>query len=781
MSLDELKSAMRARALDIAMHLFPHGRREGRSWRIGDVTGAEGRKLDIVVTGIKSGIWKDWSNAEEKNSLLDLWAMNRGYHGEEGWLMKAAEEAASFLGHRFEREQRDHRDAPQKPRQKGGSKLSGNFVPPPQQPRYTAPKPAPPSFEEEWKAAVIAFSDGAAAALAAKRGYSVESVEWLRSQGLLGVIETRHGPALALPVHDEHGRVIAAHVRNRQADRQGNAIQPPPPPWQYIYHGAGDPEKPGPGTRPLIIGDLANATRLWVFESQWDAFAVLDRLELWRGESEWPPLAFFITRGAGNGGLVAPYVREGRSLILWVQRDEPDAKGNIPAEKWVQTIVEHAGSSPVRRIDTPAPHKDPCDWLKASPPPDADTPPDEHHDGRLSMRELLEYAAQARPARVSKLPAVRDMAFALRPENRRPEPPVIVHGILHRGSKLIVGGTSKGRKSWALLDLSLAVATGGEWWGFKCVQGRVLYVNFEIQEPFFEGRAAILVESRRAHLPPGVFQAITLRGNLESVEDVAAELIALLRDLEPFALIVIDPVYKLMAGKDENKAGDVGLVMAHLERIAVDTGAAVAFGAHYSKGNQAAKESIDRIGGSGVFARDPDAILTMTAHQEEDAFTVDATLRNFPPQPPFAVRWSFPRFERDDSLDPAALKVPMTARERAAASQAATAPAGKHIRKNSALVPALEMLRAVWSDLPRSHRYGDALRKATDRLRDEYGNPIKETTAKKYFGVLLREEYITGQKGEPWRTTEKGDAFLDAETTPPATAPEPEPAPESES
>jgi len=39
--------------------------------------------------------------------------------------------------------------------------------------------------------------------------------------------------------------------------------------------------------------------------------------------------------------------------------------------------------------------------------------------------------------------------------------------------------------------------------------------------------------------------------------------------------------------------------------------AASVFGAHFSKGNQAGKESIDRISGSGVFARDPDTILVI--------------------------------------------------------------------------------------------------------------------------------------------------------------------------
>jgi RecA-family ATPase len=78
--------------------------------------------------------------------------------------------------------------------------------------------------------------------------------------------------------------------------------------------------------------------------------------------------------------------------------------------------------------------------------------------------------------------------------------------------------------------------------------------------------------------------------------------------------------------------------------VAVRTGAAIAFGAHYSKGNQARKESIDRVGGSGVFARDPDSLLNFTRHEERDCFTVEMTLRNHPPQKPFVVKWEYPCF-----------------------------------------------------------------------------------------------------------------------------------------
>ena len=84
------------------------------------------------------------------------------------------------------------------------------------------------------------------------------------------------------------------------------------------------------------------------------------------------------------------------------------------------------------------------------------------------------------------------------------------------------------------------------------------------------------------------------------------------------------------------------------------------FGHHYSKGNQSDKEAIDRAAGSGVFQRDPDSILTMTAHKDESAFTVDSIIRNHLPVNAFCVSWKCPLFELRPYLDPTDLKAPKT-------------------------------------------------------------------------------------------------------------------------
>jgi hypothetical protein len=234
-------------------------------------------------------------------------------------------------------------------------------------------------------------------------------------------------------------------------------------------------------------------------------------------------------------------------------------------------------------------------------------------------------------------------------------PAELVQGILHKGCKMVLGGASKSCKTWTLLDLGLSIAKGADWWGFPTAKSKVLFINFELQPAFFARRALAVSEQTPEPLEAGAFTTWHLRGKNTDISKLAAPILGRCKDRE-FGLIIFDPLYKMLGDRDENKAGDIAHLLNEFERIAVETGAAVAFGAHFSKGNQAGKESIDRIGGSGVFARDPDTILTLTAHEEKDAFTVDPILRNHAPMEPFAVRWEYPLMRLDGALDPTRLK-----------------------------------------------------------------------------------------------------------------------------
>jgi hypothetical protein len=90
--------------------------------------------------------------------------------------------------------------------------------------------------------------------------------------------------------------------------------------------------------------------------------------------------------------------------------------------------------------------------------------------------------------------------------------------------------------------------------------------------------------------------------------------------------------------------------------LAHESNAAVVVAAHFAKGNAALKDALDRIVGSGVMARDPDAMLLLTPHAEPDAHTVSFILRDHKERPEFVVKWQYPLMEREFSLDPKNLK-----------------------------------------------------------------------------------------------------------------------------
>lgn len=238
-------------------------------------------------------------------------------------------------------------------------------------------------------------------------------------------------------------------------------------------------------------------------------------------------------------------------------------------------------------------------------------------------------------------------------------PPELVEGILHRGSKMVIGGGSKTNKTWTLIDLAISLSCGAPWLGLKTHKARVLYLNFEVREEFFFDRIK-WVAAAKGFSPPGDLMIWTLRGFVDSHETFITRITEHLQEqgIQELDAIIVDPIYKLLGGGDENSARDMNQMLNSLESLSQTFNAAVIFAAHFSKGNQAGKESMDRISGSGVFARDPDAILTITKHQEEGAFVVESTLRYCKSISPIVVRWDAPLMHPAPELDPSDLKRP---------------------------------------------------------------------------------------------------------------------------
>lgn len=240
-------------------------------------------------------------------------------------------------------------------------------------------------------------------------------------------------------------------------------------------------------------------------------------------------------------------------------------------------------------------------------------------------------------------------------------PVEIIHGLLHRGCKMLIGGTSKSCKSWTLLELGLAVAGGKDWWGFDTTKSKVLYVNFELPEWALSRRIkelgfAMNVSGRFNQESIPNFAVWNLRGHSSDMALLMPQLKAQVEDGN-FDLIILDPLYKMLGvNRDENDAASMGDIFNSLESLAQSSGAAVVVSHHYAKGNAGMKTPQDRVSGSGVLARDPDSLVMLTPHDDEDVFVVEFILRHHPRPDPFCVRWAFPMMRIEESADPKDVK-----------------------------------------------------------------------------------------------------------------------------
>jgi len=237
--------------------------------------------------------------------------------------------------------------------------------------------------------------------------------------------------------------------------------------------------------------------------------------------------------------------------------------------------------------------------------------------------------------------------------------PEIVTGLFRRGEKVYLGGGSKSMKSWFLMNLALAVAAGREFLGRKTHQTPVLYVNLELVRAVISARWVAIVDNaaNSAGISQGMLRTWNLRGAKVGLDALKVWLREELKK-NPAGLVIIDPGFRLYRDRHENELSTATVVGEELEAIAAESGAAILVAMHFPKGDASGKDHIDRISGTGGFARDADSILTLTRHEDDDCFTFEATLRSLPPIEPGVVRWSFPRFVRESGKDPARLRKP---------------------------------------------------------------------------------------------------------------------------
>ena len=225
--------------------------------------------------------------------------------------------------------------------------------------RPQPPEPKPESSTElnpfNWAACVEALTPEEIQEFAKWRGYSVSLVEWLKSQSLIGIYQGHR----ATPVRFD-GVEIGCQYRTEAGPRYAN-------------------NTPGMQTPAelLVIGD-PTFDYFFVLESQWDAFAFLERLGAHVGR-DMNDICIAITRSASNFGKLQPLMAERaarakeKDVVIIGQNDKPrpDKKptGHDTLESGVRKICADNGLT-LKVAFPPRPHKDLNDWVRTEP--DAD-------------------------------------------------------------------------------------------------------------------------------------------------------------------------------------------------------------------------------------------------------------------------------------------------------------------------------------------------------------------------------------------------------------------------
>lgn len=196
--------------------------------------------------------------------------------------------------------------------------------------------------------------------------------------------------------------------------------------------------------------------------------------------------------------------------------------------------------------------------------------------------------------------------------------PCLIDGVLRKGHKMLIAGPSKAGKSFLQIELCIAIAEGRNWCGWNCSQGRVLYVNLELDRASCLHRFRDVYEAigwKPEHLDR--IDIWNLRGKSVPMDKLAPKLIRRAAKKD-YVAIIIDPIYKVITG-DENSADQMANFCNQFDKVCTELGCAVIYCHHHSKGSQGSKKSMDRASGSGVFARDPDAFLDLIELEATEA------------------------------------------------------------------------------------------------------------------------------------------------------------------
>jgi RecA-family ATPase len=203
------------------------------------------------------------------------------------------------------------------------------------------------------------------------------------------------------------------------------------------------------------------------------------------------------------------------------------------------------------------------------------------------------------------------------------------------------------------LLLLLCVSTGRDWLGRRTTKGRVLLLDNELHTETIQNRIhAVATAAGIVQRPDdAAFDYIELRGEAVGIGDIECQLSA----FQPgdLTLIVMDAKYRFFStGMQENSNDDQTAFHNACDRLAKRLNCVIVLVHHSTKGDQGGKSVTDVGSGGGSQARAADCHMILRPHEGgDDLCVLDAELRTFKKVESQTLRWSFPLWSVDESVE----------------------------------------------------------------------------------------------------------------------------------
>jgi hypothetical protein len=219
-----------------------------------------------------------------------------------------------------------------------------------------------------------------------------------------------------------------------------------------------------------------------------------------------------------------------------------------------------------------------------------------------------------------------------------------IKGCFDRGDRIACVGQSKSKKSFFALQMAVCFATGSKFLGYDVERQKTLMINGEIKPTKYKKRLRGILH--KLGIPPDELDLLTVYNTRDLPADMnSIESILQLCIDGQFTVCIIDPSYVFFA--DENDQREVKATIQRLKEFSREKITLVTM-YHSAKGLIGDRQAIDRISGSGIFARDADALISLALHEDGQSVVIEWTLRGYPEQPKQTIAFNSGCFEVSD-------------------------------------------------------------------------------------------------------------------------------------